>query len=813
MARKNGGNKFLESDFIVGEALSLLDYSRMARENHEQHKAIDGVVRLENLSKTDELDQILKRKLKIASQIESSSAAWDMGDQSASIEMLKTLVEGEWEYSLFGLEPNEFFAVSEVYSTLALRSSQARQESGEAIHQKYLAPAEDIVTRSDDESRCRAKVYHAYAVFCDRQYTESTIHEEIESTSKLISRNRKEIQELEKLTRTGSRQERHSVQRHLEKAKLALKNDEEEYNKWMEERNFFLRECTKYYLKCITESPEYSGNVSRFCALWLANSTNNKLNKDLRGLLKSVPSVRLAPWLNQLSSRLSTDQREEFHKALWTIIPKICTHHPYHSLYQIVSLKRLADSSDNENNGNGPNTTLLARADAGKKLWHLLHRYIDEALLRNFDSMCGHMIKLAEYKVEKSVQRFKLENLAEGEKHWWMSLDKLRLPPPTKQFPLRDNLEYENIARMMKVENKISLASGLSRPKVISVTADDGQRYKMLVKAGDDLRQDAIMEQVFDQLNEVFKKDERTRTRCLNVRTYKVIPLGHRAGIIEFVQNTIPLYAYLQPKHDNYYPNDFTVKQCREEMSNAIYKSVNERVKVFEKIMNNTHPVLRHFFLDYFHSPDDWLRCRTSYSRSTATVSILGHILGLGDRHCNNILLDSSTGEVVHIDFGYAFDQGKTLKIPETVPFRLTRDLVDGMGIGGMEGVFRRCCEFTLSVLRNEMETILTVLNVLRYDPLYKWTISPLKRRKQKEASTADIPEAERGRRSVTVELKDNNEDDAESEAAEADRALTIVRKKLSPALSTEAVTRELINQATHSRNLALLFSGWCPFL
>lgn len=33
--------------------------------------------------------------------------------------------------------------------------------------------------------------------------------------------------------------------------------------------------------------------------------------------------------------------------------------------------------------------------------------------------------------------------------------------------------------------------------------------------------------------------------------------------------------------------------------------------------------------------------------------------------------------------------QGKLLPTPETVPFRLTRDIVDGMGMAGVDGIFR----------------------------------------------------------------------------------------------------------------------------
>lgn len=104
------------------------------------------------------------------------------------------------------------------------------------------------------------------------------------------------------------------------------------------------------------------------------------------------------------------------------------------------------------------------------------------------------------------------------------------------------------------------------------------------------------------------------------------------------------------------------------------------------------------------------------YGFSTYLFLLVGYILGLGDRHVQNILIDEQTAELVHIDLGkwdrqenlhfssfecflkhllsfhlgVAFEQGKILPTPETVPFRLTRDIVDGMGITGVEGVFRR---------------------------------------------------------------------------------------------------------------------------
>ena len=69
----------------------------------------------------------------------------------------------------------------------------------------------------------------------------------------------------------------------------------------------------------------------------------------------------------------------------------------------------------------------------------------------------------------------------------------------------------------------------------------------------------------------------------------------------------------------------------------------------------------------------------------------------------------------MHINFfqvGVAFEQGKTLPTPEMIPFRLTRDLIDGMGVTGVEGVFRRCCEETLTVMRSSHEELKTIVEV-----------------------------------------------------------------------------------------------------
>jgi len=340
------------------------------------------------------------------------------------------------------------------------------------------------------------------------------------------------------------------------------------------------------------------------------------------------------------------------------------------------------------------------------------------------------------------------------------------------------------------------------------------------------MRQDSIMEQVFVEVSSLLQKNKATQQRQLRIRTYNVVPLDGTSGAIEFVQNTTPLMSFLDPAHKKYHPDELLWGTVRDKWHKLVDAKAapKPRMALWQEVIKRFTPVMRHFFFERFDEPDVWFERRLAYTRSTAANSILGHIVGLGDRHNQNILLDAQSGEMIHIDLGVAFDSGRVLPMPELVPFRLTRDIVDGFGVLGTEGVFRRCCEFTLEALRENKDTIMTLLNVLRYDPLHNWTLSPLRaRRLQKEQDTAGStpvatppPTRTSTRRSlggvglapVVGQSNTTGMELASDEGGEADRALSVVEKKLGKQLSVQAAVNELIQQATDGANLALLFTG-----
>lgn len=111
--------------------------------------------------------------------------------------------------------------------------------------------------------------------------------------------------------------------------------------------------------------------------------------------------------------------------------------------------------------------------------------------------------------------------------------------------------------------------------------------------------------------------------------------------------------------------------------------TVMQKVEVFDYALDNTtgQDLYRVLWLKSSNS-DAWLDRRSTYTRSLAVTSMVGYILGLGDRHPSNLMLDRITGKVVHIDFGDCFEVAMHRdKFPEKVPFRLTRMLTHAMEV------------------------------------------------------------------------------------------------------------------------------------
>ena len=151
------------------------------------------------------------------------------------------------------------------------------------------------------------------------------------------------------------------------------------------------------------------------------------------------------------------------------------------------------------------------------------------------------------------------------------------------------------------------------------------------------------------------------------------------------MNKTVSLGSFASKNHKSYFPDEWTTKQCREHYDklDKFRRGGNQPLeklrKNLEEVFDNHSPTYRFFFIENFgYNAESWHGAKMNFTRSVAVSSIVGHILGIGDRHTGNILQHTGTGEVLQIDFGMVFEQSKLLPVPECVPFRLTRDVVDG---------------------------------------------------------------------------------------------------------------------------------------
>lgn len=828
------------------ERLLLVASSRRAREHGKLQKAINAVARAQRIEDALGDGEELARE-------EFAAVLWDQNEHSPAIQLLSQVVNG------IGVTQSSSASqkrrAARLLALLAQWRATARSQQPREIDRSLFEPALKLtaVAESPTASAEQSEIAYRWARFAEQHHRDSDLAE-ITRLRLYTDRRREEIaQNQRECERTTSKTERSKLLQFQRQAEKILLQDETRLMELEASRTHFLRRSVAMYARALATSDEHDDAVPRLVSLWLEHAADAELNRLLSTCLPSIPSHKFVGLMHQLSARLtelpdSADVMVPFQTNLSRLLLRMCQEHPFHCLYAIFALiKTGADAKAAATHRPSPRNTLsvpeggasqsasppVLRSTAAEKIWtHIKRRSSLGKRIRTFEELCLAYVEWAEFDLTSRADRYfqnsgsikkgALRMPPSGELRLARMRD-LDIPVATARLEIDATCRYESFVSIVRYGETFTTAGGIHLPKISECIGSDGRRYKQLFKRDDDLRQDAVMQQVFRMVNGLLEADRRTRERNLAIRTYTVLPLGPQCGLLEFVTNTLPLGEVLIELHARYRPQDITPAQARAKLRDAQTMRAEAKLEAFLDVCQAMQPAMRYFFSDAQRMPRNWYATRLRYTRSVSTNSIVGHVLGLGDRHVSNILLDQASGELVHIDFGVAFDQGKLLPIPELVPFRLTRDLVDGMGVHGVEGTFRRCCEETLRVLRAHGDAIKTVLEVFRHDPLFAWTSNPIKVLRAQEAAAAAEEEsvaasmdrsgstAPRVSRSTTpmVAVGDGMGAGVDTAELSADRAVSSVMSKLSSSLSVESTVNDLIQQAMDAGNLSAIFHGW----
>uniref|UniRef100_A0A913HXF1 Serine/threonine-protein kinase ATR n=1 Tax=Strongyloides stercoralis TaxID=6248 RepID=A0A913HXF1_STRER len=544
--------------------------------------------------------------------------------------------------------------------------------------------------------------------------------------------------------------------------------------------------------------------------------------------------------IQQIFSRLAHPDAAVF-DALKSLVITLIEKFPHQCLWHIMGIYRMAI----KNNSNA------IRISRMKKIiefacTQLKFKHDFKYTVRAYDYFSGALMdigdkntksdKIKALEIPKLKSFFKESKLTSNSGHRTLcqklpSPPKIILPmsfllddpiptPSFNSFTLTQNINNDKVSctpeaindvYIHDIDENVIILQSLMRPKRLTLIGSDGKKYPILCKDSDELRKDLRAMEFNKRVNSLLVQNPEARRRHLRIRTYTVVPLQEEGGIIEWVPDLVTLklalYSQFQEKHKNFNAinNEIFLKWTK-------IPSTLERINFMVKQIPNYFPkVLGEYYQKQFVDPGQWYNARLNYTRSSATMCMVGFILGLGDRHCENILLDQKSGEIIHVDYNILFNKGEQLRIPEIVPFRLTRNIIDGFGPCGVEGHFRTSCELSLSTMRDNKEMLLTLLHSFIHDPLLEW--SGVERRAQQSRNEQNFG---------GLPMKtDHAPIDAKNAIINIDRRLSgfIVTpvffkyKHNNYPMSVNGQVNKLINIAKDNGNLAKMYVGWAPYL
>ncbi|CAD8133838.1 unnamed protein product [Paramecium octaurelia] len=168
----------------------------------------------------------------------------------------------------------------------------------------------------------------------------------------------------------------------------------------------------------------------------------------------------------------------------------------------------------------------------------------------------------------------------------------------------------------------------------------------LIVKTGDNLKQEQFALQLISQFDQIFKKSGLP----LKLRCYEVLSLGPDCGIIEMIKNATTI--------------------------DSLQKNLRKKYQQFINFSD--------FFRSFFRNNID--QALQNYVQSLVAYGLVCYFLQVKDRHNGNILLDSE-GHLIHIDFGFFLSNapGKGMEFEGKVPFKLLSDYIQVLG--GAKGV------------------------------------------------------------------------------------------------------------------------------
>lgn len=240
------------------------------------------------------------------------------------------------------------------------------------------------------------------------------------------------------------------------------------------------------------------------------------------------------------------------------------------------------------------------------------------------------------------------------------------LNTPSNNLNSRSPLNPDVCIRNINME-KIKIKDSATKPILIPCIKTDNSIYNILYKH-DDLRKDQIVQNIIRLIDIIVKQEEHID---LNIITYDVLPIDKNNGILKIVDNSDTIY--------------FIEKKMNCSILNYILEN-NSEIKI--------------------------KGIRERFIRSTAAYCVITYLLGIGDRHLDNIMI-TGDGKLFHIDYGYLL--GKEPTYGSAGGIRLTPEIIEAIGGANSSNYtqFTELCTRIYNCLRRNVDIIMNMIMIL----------------------------------------------------------------------------------------------------
>uniref|UniRef100_A0A3P9NWB4 DNA-dependent protein kinase catalytic subunit n=1 Tax=Poecilia reticulata TaxID=8081 RepID=A0A3P9NWB4_POERE len=397
------------------------------------------------------------------------------------------------------------------------------------------------------------------------------------------------------------------------------------------------------------------------------------------------------------------------------------------------------------------------------------------------------------------------------------------------QYDGRSKPLPEYHAKITGFDERVKVMSSIRRPKRLIIRGDDERDHPFLVKGGEDLRQDQRIEQLFAVMNILLSHDTSCTRRGLQLRTYQVIPITTRIGLIEWMENTCTLKEFL-----------YSTMMGDEQQKVQRYSKLHDGCSDWHWPVRDCLVLrftFRRAFLKMCNGPEAFLSLRSHFITSHALLCVSHWVLGIGDRHLSNFMINTETGGMIGIDFGHAFGSAtQFLPVPELMPFRLTQQFVNLIQPLKESGLIQSTMVHSLRAFRAEPDLLLNTMDVFVKEPSLDWKNFEMKQLKKggtwtqsvntKEINWFPLQKVNFARRKLeganpsaitSEELKLGFEKDPTFQGMQAVALGSEehnIRAKLPAAnLSVEQQVDCLLDQAMDPNVLGRVYAGWEPWI